>query len=442
MSIIAIKRIMMAFVFALFITAGMGSMAFAQETITINKPDLGGTIQMLGVIERLKSNEPDTDENRIYLFEKQARLHVSGVQDFVTYKVLLGFGGEEVPERNTVMSLKDAWFDVALVKDAVGLRIGQFKVPYSRAMLADPDYQQFANDSINVLGFNLSYDTGLALHAKMGDISSAAGVFTGAGINTPQRYLPLSLGVPMSVLRIGYNTLDKDIFTVKQFDPYEGRSGVAFYVSGMYQKDSRVGHSTILSQKNTDVSLFYNSTWNQYLADSDYHDNLATHTQYGADVAFQTDMGGMVFNGGAEINYGKFKTDLGELLLMGGEAYIGVYIKPIQVSLRYAVLLPDKNNNFAYKEYNSSGGLIGVFPIINDNPIHEINPSISIYISRNVKLVSDLQIWLDVPVAQETGLGPYNLMSQPDQATIADPASGEIERQNTVSARMNFQLMF
>ena len=119
--------------------------------------------------------------------------------------------------------------------------------------------------------------------------------------------------------------------------------------------------------------------------------------------------------------------------MKGGEVQGGIYLAPVQLSLRYAVLYPDAN--FGY--YKSPT----VYPIVSKAPIHELNPSMTIFIGSHVKLLMDLQIWVNVPVAMETDLGAYNLMSMPDQ-TGTGVTKGFIERQNAASGRMNFQFVF
>lgn len=407
-------------------------------TITLTLPKVGGTIQMLGVAEHLKDDY--RSDNRIYLFQKEARLNVSGTQDSIDYYFQLQFGGEEVPKGrngnvgNTVMSLLDAYVDIPLMSKYLGLRVGQFKVPFSREMISDTDYLQFADYSINAQGFNVGRDVGLAFHSAVKNFEAAFGVFTGGGINIPQRYLPQELNIPMTVARVGYNTLDKNILTVEQFNPRTSHSGVALYVSGMYEEDSRIGHSSVLAAKQNDVSLFYNTNWNPYLrAVTASQVEMGKLMQFEADIAFQVELGRVKINGAAEANYGKYENSLGSLEMKGGEVQGGIYLAPVQLSLRYAVLFPD--SNFGYFKTPT------IYPIVSKTPIHEINPGMNIFFGDHVKLTMDMQIWIGVPVATEVDLGAYNLMTMPDQSKLA-VTSGAVERQNAITGRMNFQFMF
>jgi len=437
-------------VIAFMIAGGSGYSAFAEtesdasqalaktETITVNLPKIGGTIQMLGVAEHLKDDY--RSDNRVYLFQKQARLNVSGTEESIDYYFLLQFGGEEVPKGrngnvgNTVMSLLEAYVDIPLVSRNLGVRVGQFKAPFSREMLSDTDSLQFADYSINALGFNVGRDVGVALHGALGGFEAAAGVFTGGGINVPQRYLPQELNVPMSVVRMGFNTMDKNVLTVEQFNPSTSRQGFAVYVSGMYQEDSRIGHSSVMSSKQNDVSLFYNTNWNPYLrAVTASQVEIGTLMQLEADAAFLLDFGRVKLNGAVEANYGKYKNDLGSLTMRGGAAHGGIFIAPVLMSLRYAVLYPDEN--FGYFKSPTT------YPIVGKAPIHEITPSMTFFFGRHVKLTMDLQIWIGVPVAMEPNLGAYNLMTMPDQAKWA-ASTDAVKRQNAATGRMNFQFTF
>ncbi len=140
------------FIFSFLIGFGSASALFADEADEKksgnNPPRVGGTIQMIGVAERLDSDA--RQDTRIYLFEKQARLNVSGKVSDVDYYVSIMFGSEEVPKssggtvQNTVLSLLDSYFDIPIITSSLNLRIGQFKVPYSREMLSDSNTLQFA----------------------------------------------------------------------------------------------------------------------------------------------------------------------------------------------------------------------------------------------------------------------------------------------------------
>src|SRR3989339_853356 len=179
-----------------------------------NTLNLGGTMQMLGVLELLEDtlNTSVKDELRMYLFQKQARLSVSGRYNNCDYAVKLMFGGEEVPLSNSVMSLLDYYVDMPV--GSAYLKAGQFKIPYSRERLTDPEFLSNVDRSIQNNAFNFGRDVGLALHGNIGNATGALGLFTGGGSNVPQRYLPEVLGIPLMVARVGVNKgIDKDVFT-------------------------------------------------------------------------------------------------------------------------------------------------------------------------------------------------------------------------------------
>ncbi|HNX23263.1 MAG TPA: porin [Spirochaetota bacterium] len=433
---------------ALFLITGLSSTAFAQDTASGSASEdtanFSGTLQMLGVAEYLKDDY--RSDTRLYLFQKQARLGLDGTQGGIDYAFLLQFGGEESPKNqagnvnNAVLSLLDAYIDIPIVSsDLFGIRIGQFKVPFSREQLANEDYLQYADKSINTLGFNLGRDVGFALHSKIGNVEGAAGIFTGGGIDIPQRYLPQELNIPMTVVRLGYNTLDKNIFSVKEFDPKKKGSGVAVYVSGMYEEDSLIGHSSVINSKQNDVSLFYNPKWNPFLSQKNAEGFLETGKlmQGEADAAFQADTGRLIITGGVEANYGKYENTFGKLSMYGGAAQVGFYIAPVQLALRYAVLYPSKEFGY-YDSATTTTYELGQI----DKKIQEINPALNIFVNDHLSISMDLQIWLDVPVATEGGLGAYNLMTMPGQASVAKGATNDIDRQNAGTARMKVQYIF
>jgi phosphate-selective porin OprO/OprP len=141
------------------------------ETDTFN---VDGRFQLLGTLEHL--DDPYNDSDRLYLFLKQARLNFNGQVKQCEYALQLMFGGEEVPERNSVMSLLDAYVDVPISEDAFRVKIGQFKVPYSRERLFDSGDFLHVDRSINNAYFNLGRDVGVAAHGSAGQLTGAAGI--------------------------------------------------------------------------------------------------------------------------------------------------------------------------------------------------------------------------------------------------------------------------
>ncbi|MHB9154632.1 MAG: porin [Endomicrobiales bacterium] len=398
------------------------------------KLSVGGVFQTYAFIEQMR--DPYAYMPRMYLFQKANRLRVFGEHQGVGFNFQAAFGGEEGLKgasgsvSNASYSLLDASADVPLTS-ALRVRVGQFKVPYSRERLVDLADLQFADRSINTLGFNVGRDVGFAVHGSKGDMLGAFGVFTGGGIDVPIRNIPQKLGIPLLALRVGINKgLDKDIFgltNVADFDSTDTR--YAAYVNAIYTKNSKVGHSTALGAKMIDRSLLINSNWNSFMpASADAP--TADWSQVGADFALQTSLGDKRLLVDAEVNGASWYSNLGVLNIAGGVVSGNLYYTPVVgIGLRYAVLFPDT-------KFAKSGT-----PLLKDaTPIQEITPAVKFNLKNNVRLIFDLPIGIDVPVAEEVGNGTYNLMTQPDQTSYV--TSGGITRETTLAGRLVFQFAF
>ena len=69
---------------------------------------------------------------------------------------------------------------------------------------------------------------------------------------------------------MGIGQLDANVFAL---DPGAGKgdgTGAAFFVNGLYTRDSAVGRSTLLNVKLTDRSLLLNTNWNPYVAQAPF----------------------------------------------------------------------------------------------------------------------------------------------------------------------------
>jgi len=412
--------------------------ASALELITAdaegNTLNLDGTLQMLGVIEGL--DDPYKDSDRLLLFMKQARLHLHGTYSAVDYELRLMFGGEEVPESNTVMSLLDASANIPFVEDAFEVKLGQFKVPYGRERLVASEDMFNAERSIHNLFFNIGRDVGVAAHTRHGIFTGAVGVFTGGGINRPQRYIPEDLDLPMFVARVGVNDgLDKDVFNPIDAKRDMGTVNYAAFLNAMVSGDSRVGHSSPVNIKKLDKPLTLNPDWNPYVAAAGQKAELA---QFGADVAVQFPVAedvSLLLSG--EVNYSTFENDKGKLEHVGGVASANLFFSDWMIGIRYAIVDPD--SDLAYTLKNADTGEVSLHSIT-DKPIHEITPSVVYFLRKyNVKIVADIAIQLDAPVAVEAGNGVYNLMQQPDQVKYV---AKSVELQDTYLAKMVVQYNF
>jgi hypothetical protein len=410
--------------------AGAIEVVKGEDTLNVN-----GRIQHLSEIESI--DDPYSDSERLFMFLKQARLSVNGEFKGADYNFMWMMGGEEVPERNSVMSLLDAYVNIPLPNGTCGIRFGQFKVPYSRERLLDSGDMLFSDRSIHNNYFNIGRDVGVAMHTKRDRFNGALGVFTGGGINIPERNIPEDLGVPMLSARLGVNSgLDEDVFT-----PSAGRIGddsiqYSVFVNGVYTKDSRVGHSSPLNVKYYDKSYLLLETWNPYV---DAEDEKAEFSQLGVDAAVQVPLcekSALLMS--AEYNISDFSNNAGSLDTKGGVASVSYLRNNWSVGVRVASVDPDEK--MGYVKTDSTTKETTVYSIT-DKSITEITPNIVYYMPKyNLKIIADVDIQLDVPVSIEKGNGAYNLMKQPDQVTYA--SNGGIELQDAYLAKLLVQYEF
>lgn len=409
------------------------SYALAAEPMHSQTPAIGGRIQAWGVAEKL--NDEYRDNNRLYLFVKQARLWAVGKKSDINYKLQLGFAGSEstvATKTGVALNLLDAYADVPYSSETF-FRIGQFKVPFSRERISDSGYHFFADPSLGRMAFDLERDSGVAVHSRFGDFLATLGVFTGGGRDLPERYLPEELGLPLIAFRAGFSSMENNIYDIKNTDRLPG---MCLFINGVYTKDSLVGHSTALNVDLGNRTLFNNSNWNPYIAKRDAGElDAGTMWHLGTDFIYRTDN----YFGGFEVNTGKFENKHGSIRISSAEVESGIFISEQRdVALRYSVLYPDKS--FAYSDTESGTD----FDLIKHNiPFQSVNVASTYYMAnKEAKFIFDLTYLIDIPVVSETGIGSYAVTQQPDQVSNLAKAGSTIERQNIVQARLLFQLMF
>ena len=400
--------------------------------------DLGGMIQLLGFGQQLK--DPYKDDDRLYLFMNRARLRMSGHYDDISFYTEMGLGGEDtvVATTGVSLSLLDFFFDVPLLHSKTTyLKVGQFKVPYGREQLTYEANFQFADRSINNLGFVVGRDVGAAIVSHPGPFTLIGGVFTGGGRDVPpNHYLPEKLGVPMLVTRAGIGNLDEDPFALAQDDQgsVERKPKGAIFVNALYTKDSLVGHSTILNIKLADKSLLLDGDWNPYIGKAPF--SQGTWWQAGGDAAGRVPFRAVDLSGETAVDFGQYSNTYGSVHIWGARAQGGVSYRSFELALRYAYLLPD--TKFAYM----------TVPLTNTSQaIQEITPSATWFIKgQRLKLLADLPIIIHDPVFTEAGVGSYAASDLPDQATVLAttgvPTGNTVSRQNVFEARLMLQAQF
>jgi hypothetical protein len=432
------KRIMAVAVFGLCLALGSAARAEVPLAKTDNADlEVGGMIQALGFAQHL--DDPYKDNDRLYLFLNRARLRLSGHYERTSFYMEMGLGGEDTVVSTTGVSLSLLDFSFGIPLTASGrtyLKVGQFKVPYGREQLAYSANFQFADRSIDYLGFKVGRDVGIAIVSRPGPFTLIGGIFTGGGRDVPpDHYLPERLGVPMLVARAGVGDVDVDPFVLAQSDvgTTDRRVKAAFFVNGLYLKDSLVGHSTVLNVKLADKSLLIDGDWNPYIGKAPF--DQGTWWQTGADAAVRIPVRAVDLAGEAELDFAKYSNGYGSVQMWGLRAQGGAIYRSFEVALRYAILAPD--TQFAYM----------AVPLTGSQPIQEITPSASWFIrGRMLKLLADLPVIIHDPVFTETGVGSYAATDLQDQATVlfANGArtTSTVARQNVFEARLMLQAQF
>jgi hypothetical protein len=293
--------------------------------------------------------------------------------------------------------------------------------------------------------FTMGRDVGAALEGHVGPADVIAGIFTGGGRDTPQRYLPEILGIPLLVARASVGDADADAFDLGQHEATDRlRTGVS--AGALFMRDSRVGHSTVLNVKNAfEKSLLLSPTWNPYIAKKDASGEPAQGQlfQLGLDGVARAPWAGGTASGEAELSYGSFGNTYGALGLFGGRAQVAYARRPYELALRYAVLFPDAR--LAATNTTTGSPTLGQTTALvpDGSPIHELTPALTWFLDGDrLKLVFDLPVQLNVPVATEAGVGAYSLIDQPDQAGLATNAANTLGRQLVVQLRGGLQYAF
>lgn len=396
--------------------------------------NLNGRLQMLGVVQDV----PDAvrNDDRIYLFMKQSRLKFSGDAAGARYALQWAYGGEDLVATGTgiALTLLDYTVDLPL-GGGHWVKLGQFKVPYGRERLTDSGTLDFAERSVQNLGFAWNRDVGAAFYGRHGIAAGTVAVMTGGGRDVPQRYLPEVLGTPMTVARLGIDTgVDEDAFTVSAGMPDPAKGGIALYANGLFLKDTLIGHSTVLNVRLTDKSLLVNPNYNPYIGKAPYR--RGTIRQAGGDLVIRQPLGpvGIVLE--AEANYADFRNLYGRIALRGGRVQAGVVTRTLEVNLRYAQLGLDPSMGYTY-----AAGKVTALPA-KGAPVQEVTPSLTWHARSHVTVIADAPMLLDALVYQEKGLGSYVGSEQPDQISYTAPGKGSAIRTFVPEARLLVQVAF
>ncbi|MHB8418097.1 MAG: porin [Myxococcales bacterium] len=397
--------------------------------------DIGGMLQGLGLAQYV--DDPTDAKGRMYLFLPQARLRMDGNYDRFSFNFQLAMGGADLTTSSGVaIGLLDMAVNIPLTASGTTyLKVGQFLVPYGREQLTDPGFQDFADVSMENLGFDVGRDVGLAIVSHPGLLSIVGGVFTGGGRDVPpNHYLPEVLGIPELVARIGVGNLDENPFYLRESQAKPEGTKYEVSVNALYTRDSLVGHSTLLNVKAVDKSLLIDSNWNPYISEGGVGGySQGDYWQAGGDAAVRSDLGNKwALDAEAQLDFAGYSNGYGSLDIWGVRAQAAVLHDPIVLALRYDVLGPSAN--FA----NSGVQITGT------QPIQEIVPSASWrLLGDNLKVILDFPILIDTPVFTEPKVGQYVGTELPDQATVlAAKTGGTVARETVPQARLMFQAQF
>lgn len=416
--------------FLITLVMGVG-LTQASAVELIKKDDvsfnLGGRFQLFGVGQRVI--DPYKDNNRLFLFLKQARISVSGQIEDYKYYTEWAMGGEEaVKNLNSSVSLLDMRADVPMF-DSTFLRLGQFKTPFGREALTDDGALNFTDRSINHLVGVLGRDVGMAVVFQQQGFMGTVGIFTGGGRDHPERYLPEQLGVPLVVARVGYDSQGLDPYTYKASGvKNEAENSFAAFLNVVYMEDSAVGHSSVLNVKSVDKSLLLNPLWNPYIKSPFLRSKV---TQISADFQKRVQLGQYSVNSELEYTHSEFNNEYGKLQVNGARLMASAALSPFEVSARYAVVYP--TSDFKYKTFT----LTGV------DPFQEVSTSLTFFHRPWSRFTLEAAFHLNTPVVVESAgsVGSYMLVQQPDQVTIVD-GKGYIERQFVPELKFMYQLTF
>lgn len=470
---------------ALVVGMSPASYAFDRGIPLVNTDKLSlslwGRGQLLGVGQALP--DPYADHLRIYEFLREARMGFNGnYEDLFKYQIELAYGGEN---QNTNQSkaggydLMDYVADVPLKNAGLGentvFKIGQFRVPYGRESLGDEGYTDFADRSIANMVSNQGRDFGLAIMATHGNWTGTLGTFPGGGRDIAQRYLPERFGFPEVVLRAGYNDgVDEDIYHVMGTDRNLKRDTKAFFVSGLYTMDTRIGHSTSLLSHNVDNNLLVDVNYNPYMQHGDPQNQGAVgpvcsgtsctrgHLYFlGTDGVWRHPLGnGQAIEAEAEANWAGYWNRYGTLHMASARAQGDYQVGKWTFGARYAILsigknagtftttAPSASSQASYQTVGPAQGYSSTAYETNSRmgqPIHEITPSITYHFKgHNMKLIADLPIYLDAPLFIDHLDGAY-AMTDPtgtDQVSNMFGAGNNMVRRTYASGRMLFQFQF
>lgn len=420
------KKLSTAFLLIGMFALGLFSVPQARSVTLLNEEgkivDLFLRHQLFGTAEIVP--DPVRDDKRLYLFLKQARLGINGEIEGHRFGFEVAFAGEgevKAPNPGVALNLLSLWVDQSVGENTF-VRVGQFKIPYSRERLASSGDLSFADRSLVNLFFRMGYDVGAAVGGK----NFALGAFVGGGRDVPERYLAETLGLPLVVLRVGVqNGAQADIWDVRPAK-YPKEPLRAFYVNALYMRDTLIGHSSTLSLKLSERSILLNNNWNPFLKPDP---NRVEFWQIGADFVVETGSENRLVRLEGEGHLGSLSGSSGTVHAGGGLIQAAFYRAPVEWALRYAAVIGDES----MAVYKGSS-------VLGNRTFHEITPAFTYFLNPHAKIIIDAPIFLRAPVVvSPLDNGSYVAWEQPDQVTYLTKAGAKLEYRDIPHARLLLQ---
>lgn len=402
-----------------------------------------GMIRPLWLVQRV--DDPYRHKTQLFHFLRNARLSLSAdYKDMHLYSELTLTGREaEIPlspATNPTWGLNptllDFYGDVRLpFARQLYVRLGQFKVPFGREQLLKYRDMSFAERSPVWLFFGMGRDVGGALHGTVGEmLDFALAIQTGVGRDVPERYLPEVVEMlPLVVARVGLRGGFEG--NAWLFPAPRPTQDVAWNVAAnvLYSKDALTGHSTVLNVRSKDKPLLLQANWNPYIARRPLE--VGEFLAAGGDLSLSVALDPVRLSVEGEALWARYKNTYGELSALGAWVAAQVSWKTVTGAIRYSFLRPDTAMGQGLSQ--------SVPQPIGDKPIQELLPMVSFsFLDGRVKLIAEVPIWLDVPVAIEQNVGAYVLLHQWDQITLIRTQGNRIERQTVVGVRAAVQMGF
>ncbi len=403
----------------------------------------GGMIRPLWLVQRV--DDPYRHKTQLFHFLRNARLSVGAEYKDLSLYAELTLTGREAeiplsPATNPTWGLNptllDFYGDVRLpfARD-IRVRIGQFKVPFGREQLLKYQDMPFAERSPVWLFFGMGRDVGGALWGSVGDmLDFAAAIQTGVGRDVPERYLPEIVEMlPLVTARVSVRGgLQGNPWLFPAPKPTEDLAwSVAANV--LYSKDALTGHSTVLNVRAKDKPLLLQANWNPYIGKRPLE--AGEFLAAGGDIMLLAALSPLRLGLEGEVIWGRYKNTYGELSGLGAWVAATVAFDNVTAGVRYSFLRPDTAMGQGLSQT--------VTQPIGDKPIQEVLPMVSFsFLDGRLKLIAEVPVWLDVPVAIEQNVGAYVLLHQWDQITVIRTQGNEIQRQTVVGLRAAVQMGF